>query len=84
MHDLGCLPALYPRPYVSHYSTIHSGYYGQDFAYCPPQWFKDCRDTTPDGSQYGYIELTWSIVMRCVGPSKVEATTWSAIKSMYR
>jgi hypothetical protein len=84
LHDEGCLPILYPRPDVSHYTTIHSGYYGKDFAYCPPQWFRDCRDSTPDASEYGYIELAWSIVVQCLGPSKTESATWGSIKAMYR
>jgi hypothetical protein len=84
LHDCGCLSALYPRPHVSHYSTMHSGYYGKNFAYCPPQWFRDCRDLTPDATHYGYVELQWSIVMQCLGPSKTEGVTWGAIKAMYR
>ena len=84
MHELGCLPALYPRPYSSHYSTIHSGFYGQDFRYCPPQWFKDDRDTTPDGSQYGFLELAWRLYITCSGPSEAQPTTWGDIKSIYR
>lgn len=84
MHDFGCTPALYPRPYVSHYSTMHSGYYGKGFEFCPPQWLKDKRDTTADGSQYGFVELAWRIYLICSGPSGTEATTWSDIKSMYR
>jgi hypothetical protein len=84
MHDLGCLPALYPRPYDSHYGTMHSGYYGQGFEHCPPQWFKDGNDTTPDGSQYGFVELLWRVCLDCTGPTETEGTTWSTIKSMYR
>lgn len=59
MHDLGSLPVLYPRPYVSHYPTMHSGYYGVDFEHCPPLWLLDGADTTRDGSTYGYLELAW-------------------------
>jgi hypothetical protein len=84
MHDLGCLPALYPRPHTSHYSTMHSGYYGLDFEYCPPQWFKDGNDTTADGSQYGFVELMWRIYLACTGPTETRGTTWSDIKSIYR
>ena len=84
MHDLGCLPALYPRPYVSHWPTMHSGYYGFDFEYCPPRWWKDQRDTTPDGGQYGFVDLAWRIYMVCSGPTEIEGTTWSDIKSIYR
>ncbi len=84
MHDLDCLPGLYPRPYVSHYPTMHSGYYGFDFEYCPPQWWKDGRDTTDDGSQYGFIELAWRLYVVCGGPTETRPTTWGDIKSMYR
>jgi hypothetical protein len=84
MHDLGCLPVLYPRPYTSHHPTMHSGYYGRGFEYCPPQWFKDKNDTTADGSQYGFVELAWRIYMVCSGPTETRTSTWSDIKSMYR
>jgi len=83
-HDLSCLPALFPRPYNSYYPTMHSGYYGQGFRYCPPLWFKDGRDTTPDATEYGYIEMAWRIYLTCSGPTDVQPTTWGNIKSMYR
>jgi hypothetical protein len=83
MHDLGCLPGLYPRPYTSHYTSIHSGYYGQDFQYCPPQWIKDGEDTTPDASQFGFTEIAWRIYLSCTGPTDAQPTTWGEIKSMY-
>ena len=83
MHDIGCLPALYPRPAASHYGAVHSGYYGTNFAYCPPLWFIDGRDTTLDGSQFGYIELLWTLYLSCSGPSATESSTWGDIKSMY-
>ena len=82
MHDYGCCPALYPRPYVSHYSTIHTGYYGVDFAYCPPQWFLDGGDTV--GNVFGFIELAWRIYLTNSGPTATEPSTWGNIKSMYR
>jgi hypothetical protein len=84
MHDIGCLPALYPRPAVSHYGTFHSGYYGTDFAYCPPLGLFDGRDTTRDGSQFGVIELLWTIYLGCDGPTATEPSTWGDIKSLYR
>jgi hypothetical protein len=86
MHDLGCLPALYPRPYVSHYSYIHSGYYGTcyDFEYCPPLWFCDGCDTTPDCSQFGFIELAWRIYLIASGPTPTEPSSWGNIKAMYK
>jgi hypothetical protein len=85
MHDIGSLPAFYPRPYTSHYTAIHSGYYGYgDFRYCPPLWIPDGRDTTPDGSQYGFLEWAWRFYLTCDGPSATETTDWGEIKSMYR
>jgi hypothetical protein len=85
MHDYGCQPALYPRPYSSHYATMRSGYYGNGaFDYCPPQWFLDGRDTTPDGTQFGFIELAWRIYVICSGPTETTPTTWGDIKTLYR
>jgi hypothetical protein len=84
LHDYGCLPALYPRPYISNYPSMHSGFYGQDFQYCPALGFKDGRDTTPDGTQYGFLELAWRIYITCAGPSASQPATWSSIKSIYR
>lgn len=84
MHDCGCLPALHPRPYSSNYLTMRSGFYGNNFEFCPPQWFQEGRDSTPDGSLYGFLELAWRLYVSCPGPSDAEATTWGAIKSMYR
>jgi hypothetical protein len=83
MHEYGCMPVLYPRPYASHYSTIHSGYYGHDFEYCPPQWFKEPNDSTPDGTEYGFIELAWRIYIGCDGPTQTQSTTWGSIKTLY-
>ncbi|MFH1219353.1 MAG: hypothetical protein V1694_02755 [Candidatus Eisenbacteria bacterium] len=85
MHDEGCCPALYPRPATGHYGTIHSGYYGVDFQYCPPQWFLDPRDST--GDVYGYVELAWRVYLVNTGPcdnTPTEPSTWGSIKSMYR
>lgn len=83
MHDLGCQPAAYPRPLGGPDSLMHSGYYGVDFAYIPPQVFEDGADTTEDGSVYGFIELAWKLLLQCQGPS-TKPTTWSSIKSIYR
>jgi len=83
-HEYSCLPSIYPRPYDSYYATIHSGFYGQGFQYCPPLWFADERDTTPDATLYGYVELCWRIYLLCDGPTQVEPTSWGNIKSMYR
>jgi hypothetical protein len=84
MHDAGCMPAFYPRPYSSHYTVVHSGFYGEHFAYCPPEWFRDGWDTTPDYSQFGITELAWRIYLSCTGPSGTEPSSWGSIKSMYR
>jgi hypothetical protein len=84
MHDIGCLPALYPRPAAGHYGIVHSGYYGTGLQYCPPLGFVDGRDTTMDGSQFGFIELLWRIYVSCTGPTAGEPSTWSNIKSIYR
>ncbi len=83
-HDCSCLAALYPRPYSGHYETLHSGYYGPGLAYCPPMWFCDGRDTSPDCGLYGYVEAAWRIYLGCGGPCPAEAKTWGNIKSMYR
>jgi hypothetical protein len=84
MHDAGCLPALYPRPSSSHFDTIHSGYYGINFANCPPLWFVDGGDTTAGGDVYGYLEFAWRLFVECTGPHATESTSWGQIKAMYR
>ena len=84
LHDYGCCPALFPRPEVSHYPIIHSGYYGPGFLYCPPLWFCDGADETPDCSQYGFVELAWRVYVICSGPTGTDPSTWGNIKSMYR
>jgi hypothetical protein len=80
LHDYGCLPLVYPRAYV------HSGYFGNGdpCQYDPPLWFLDGRDTTPDGSMFGPIELAWRVYMVCSGPTATEPSTWSNIKRIYR
>jgi hypothetical protein len=83
MHDYGCCPALYPRPYNSHYATMHSGYYGNGgFQYCPPLLFLDGSDST--GQVYGFIELAWRVYLINSGPTATEPSTWGNIKAMYR
>jgi hypothetical protein len=84
MTDEGGMDALYPRPYTSHYETMHSGFYGRSFAYCPPEWFLDKSDTTPDGSDLGYVELAWRVYVTCSGPTGVESASWGQIKTIYR
>ena len=84
MHDGGCCPALYPRPYNSHYPTMHSGFYGVNWAYCPPAWFLDGADSSADGSVWGFIELPWRLYLANSGPTATEPSTWGNIKAMYR
>jgi len=63
---------------------MHSGFYGVDFAYCPPAWILDAGDTT-GGTTFGYIELAWRLAVRCEGPQDpTEPTTWGRIKSIYK
>jgi hypothetical protein len=80
MHDLGCLPATYPRAFV------HSGYFGNGdpCQYDPPLWLCDGRDTSQDCSIYGPIELAWRAYMVCSGPTATEPSSWSNIKRIYR
>lgn len=86
MHDMSSYPMLYPRPYSSHYNTIHTGYYGEVgyTYYFPPKWYCDGRDTGRDCDEYGFLEIAWRIYLTCEGPSATEPTTWGHIKSMYR
>ncbi len=74
MHDIGCLPASYPRWHVK------TGYYGNgSIQNCPPVPFEE-----PGGPQYGYIELAWRVYLKTMGPTKAEETTWGSVKSLYR
>jgi hypothetical protein len=82
MHDTGCCPALYPRPMVSHYTSMHSGDYGVNFAYSPPYWILNPGDSV--GDVYGCIELAWRLYLINSGPTATEPSTWGNIKSMYR
>jgi hypothetical protein len=86
LHDYGCIPLIYPRfPTGTGTPMVHSGYVGTfPFEYWPPLAFLDGRDTTPDGSQFGAIELAWRIYIICEGPTATEPSTWGNIKSMYR
>jgi hypothetical protein len=85
MHDLGCLPALYPRGWCGGPAPkVHGGYVGTfPFQYWPPLMFCDGRDTTPDCTQFGGIEMAWRIYLICAGPTATEPSTWGNIKSMY-
>ena len=80
LHDYGCLPLAYPR------ATVQSGYYGNGdpCQYDPPAIFCDGRDSTPDCSLYGPIEMAWRAYIICAGPTDVETSTWGNIKSMYQ
>jgi len=82
MHDNGCCPALYPRPTVSHYPIMHTGYYGINFSVCPPAWFLHPGDST--GNVWGCIELAWRLYVKNIGPTANEPSTWGNIKSMYK
>ena len=87
MHDLGCLPVCWPRlgPGIQDECAVHGGFFGTyPFEYTPPLGFVDGRDTTDDGTQFGFIELAWRIYVICQGYTSAEPTTWSNIKSMYR
>jgi hypothetical protein len=85
MHDLGCMPAYYPRaaPGVMVPNCVHGGYFGTDPWTCPPIGIPDGRDTTPDVTQFGYIELAWRVYIICSGPTGTEPSTWGNIKAMY-
>lgn len=83
MHDRGCYTAHYPRPFSSHYASMHSGYYGVDFEYCPPQYFADGGDTSEMHWEFGYVELAWRLYIEGFFHD-VEPATWGSIKSMYR
>ncbi len=86
LHDYGCLPLLYPRvPCGAGDPMVHSGFVGTfPFEYWPPDAFPDGRDTTPDLSMFGAIELAWRIYIACGGPTATTPSTWSDIKSIYR
>jgi hypothetical protein len=85
MHDYGCLPALYPRGWCGGPAPkVHGGWIGTyPFEYWPPLMFCDGRDTTPNCTQFGGIELAWRIYLICAGPTANEPSTWGNIKSMY-
>jgi hypothetical protein len=83
MHDIGCLPVVYPRwPAGAGYPMVHSGYVGTfPFEYWPPLCLQDGADTN---FHYGCIELAWRLYIICEGPTAAQPTTWGNIKSMYR
>jgi hypothetical protein len=85
MHDYSCLPVLFPRPITSHYpGVLHSAYYGTALPPCPVAYFCDGADTSPNCTQWGFIELAWRIYLVRSGPTATEPSTWGNIKSMYR
>jgi hypothetical protein len=86
MHDIGCLPAVYPRANCGEPEpAVHSGYIGTSpFHYWPPLAFVDGRDGTPDVSEFGFVEWVVTLYVGCGGPSGAKPITWSSIKSLYR
>jgi hypothetical protein len=87
LHDIGCIPVSWPRPPAGSgpgSGCVHGGYFGTDPMTCPPQSLPDGRDTTPDGTQFGYLEFAWRIYVTCLGPTSADPSTWGDIKSMYR
>jgi hypothetical protein len=90
MHDYGCLPVVYPRgaPVCcdNYGQGVHSGYFGNGdpCMYDPPIGLCDGRDTTPDCTQYGFLELAWRAYLICAGPTATEPSDWGSIKSMYK
>jgi hypothetical protein len=62
MHDIGCLPALYPRPLSSYYPEMHSGHHPASSPEgCSPTGVRDGRDSTAGGTEYGCVELAWRL-----------------------
>jgi hypothetical protein len=55
-------------------------------AVLPPVWFCDGYDTRPDCSQYGYIELAWTIYVDCTSGVEpvTDGTTRGDVKNMYK
>ena len=84
-HDIGCLPAVVPRgPCGGPAPAVHGGYIGSyPFQYWPPFPLCDFADSTPDCTQFGYIEWRCTIDLLHSGPTATETSTWGNIKSMY-
>jgi hypothetical protein len=84
LHDLGCMPAAYPRGWCGGAEPkVHGGYIGTyPFQYWPPLMFVD-GDDTAGGAQFGAIELAWRIYLINSGPTATQPSTWGNIKSMY-
>jgi hypothetical protein len=86
-HDIGCLPAAYPRATCGDLNQlrVRSGYIGTfAFENWPPLAFVDGDDTTWNAREYGCIELAWVAYFTCGGPTATEPSSWGNIKSMYR
>jgi hypothetical protein len=90
LHDLGCLPAAYPRNRMGDEGLcVHSGYIGKyPFQHWPPLPFPGGVHTgfRPFG-WCGYVELAWQIGLPNMPMGSEKAfhpTSWSAIKSLYR
>jgi hypothetical protein len=86
MHDIGCLPVVYPRDQSGGIDpSVHSGYVGlSPFEFWPPLSFCDGLDTSGDCSQFGFVEWVLTLYLGCSGPSDVEPSTWGNIKAIYR
>lgn len=86
MHDIGCLPAEYPRGRCGWpCPSVHGGYLGTyPFQYWPPMPFCDGCDTSRDCTHMGCVEVAWRIYLGCEGPSAARTSTWSSIKAVYR
>jgi hypothetical protein len=90
LHDLGCLPAAYPRTRMGESDlSVHSGYIGKyPFQNWPPLPFPDGVHTgfRPFG-WCGYVELAMQIGMpfwHMRSEKALYQTSWGAIKSLYR
>jgi hypothetical protein len=85
MHDICCMPVVYPRWPCDTYDPlpqVHSGYIGTYFfEYWPPLCFQDGADTN---FHFGCIELAWRIYLICEGPTAAQPSTWGNIKSIYK
>jgi hypothetical protein len=92
MHDIGCLPVVYPRSWMGGSGErVHSGYVGRyAFEYWPPL-------PLPDGSVYGgetglrcgFVEAAWRMYFHCTHVptppcATIHSTSWGGIKSLYR
>ncbi|MBW2172931.1 MAG: hypothetical protein JRF69_13385 [Deltaproteobacteria bacterium] len=91
MHDLACLPAVFPRTWAGGMgASVHSGYVGSyPFQYWPPLPLPDGSPYDRDlGERYGFVEAAWRMYFNCSGPTRLkkgtQPTTWGGIKSLYQ